>query len=149
VYLLDTNVLSDLNPDKPGPNRDLVNWLRRNGDRCYLSAVTLTEIAYGVAWLRGRGVTARAARPGAWLEQIIQFHEARILPVDIEIALQAGVLMATARSAGIEPDITDAWIAATAKIHALEVLTFNMADFRLMGVACRDPLADPPQDAAD
>jgi predicted nucleic acid-binding protein len=48
-----------------------------------------------------------------------------------------------------EPDITDAWIAATAKIHALEVLTFNMADFRPMAVACRDPLVDPPRDAAD
>jgi predicted nucleic acid-binding protein len=43
VYLLDTNVLSDLNPDKPGPNREVVDWLRRNGDRCYLSVVTLTD----------------------------------------------------------------------------------------------------------
>jgi predicted nucleic acid-binding protein len=127
----------------------MVNWLRRNGDHCYLSTVTLTEIAYGIAWLRGRGATARAARLGDWLEQVIQFHESRILPVDIEIALQAGVLMATARAAGVEPDITDAWIAATAKIHSLEVLTFNMADFRPMAVACRDPLADPPEDAAD
>jgi hypothetical protein len=45
VYLLDPHVLSDLNPDKPGPNQTLVNWLRRNGDSCYLGAVTLTGIA--------------------------------------------------------------------------------------------------------
>jgi predicted nucleic acid-binding protein len=93
VYLLDTNVLSDLNPDRPGPNQNLVDWLRSNGDRCYLGAVTLTETAYGAAWLRARRANARAARLGAWLEQIIQFHAARILPVDNDVALQAGVLM--------------------------------------------------------
>jgi predicted nucleic acid-binding protein len=149
VYLLDTSVLSDLNPDRPGPNRNLVDWLRRNGDRCYLSAVTLTEIAYGAAWLHARSATARAARLGTWLEQIIQFHAARILPVDTEIALQAGVLMATARASGAEPDISDALIAATAKVHGLEVLTFNMADFRPMGIVCRDPVINPPEDAPD
>ncbi len=146
MYLLDTNVLSDLNPDKPGPNKALVDWLRRHGDVCYVSTVTLTEISYGVAWLRHRGATARAARLGVWLGEMIRFHEAHILPVDTDIALQAGVLLATARAAGVEPDTTDAWIAATAKIHGLEVLTFTMADFRPMGVSCRDPVVDPPAD---
>jgi predicted nucleic acid-binding protein len=144
--LLDTNVLSDLNPGKPGPNRRLVDWLRGHGDLCYISAVTLTEVAYGVAWLRNRGATAKASRLGAWLEEVIRFHQARILPVDTDIALQAGALLATARAADIEPDTMDAWIAATATVHGLEVLTLNMADFRLMGVACRDPVADLPPD---
>ncbi|MDR3530565.1 MAG: PIN domain-containing protein [Rhodopila sp.] len=130
MYLPNTNVLSDLNPDRPGPNQHLVDWLRRHGDLCYLSTVTLTEIAYGVAWPRSRGATARTARLGTWLEEIIRYHEARILPVDTDIALQAGVLLANARAAGVEPDTTDGWIGATAKVHGLEVLTFNMADFR-------------------
>jgi predicted nucleic acid-binding protein len=146
MYLLDTNVLSVLNPDKPNPNKRLVDWIRRHGDLCYLSTVTLTEIAYGVAWLRSRGATTRAARLGAWLEEIIRFHETRILPVDTDIALQAGVLLATARAAGVEPDTTDAWIAATATIHNMEVLTFNLTDFHPMAIACRDPVADPPPD---
>jgi toxin FitB len=146
VYLLDTNVLSDLNPEKPGLNQQLLDWLRRHGELCYLSTVTLTEVAYGVAWLRTRGATARAARLGAWLEEIIRYHATRILPVDTDIALLAGVLLATARAAGVEPDTTDAWIAATAKVHDFEVLTFNIKDFRPMGVACRDPIADPPPD---
>jgi predicted nucleic acid-binding protein len=144
VYLLDTNVLSDLNPEKPGPNQQLSHWLRSHGELCYLSTVTLTEVAYGVAWLRTRGAPARAARLGAWLEEIIRFHATRILPVDTDIALLAGVLLATARAAGVEPDTTDAWIAATAKVHDFEVLTVNIKDFRPMGVACRDPIADPP-----
>lgn len=149
MYLLDTNVLSDLNPDKPGPHRDVVEWLGRNSDRFYLSVVTLTEIAYGVAWLRSRGATARAARLGAWLDQIVQFHAARILPIDTDIALQAGILLATARAAGVEPDTTHPWIGATAKVHGLEVLTFNMADFRPMAITCRDPSTDLPPDPPD
>jgi predicted nucleic acid-binding protein len=146
VYLLDTNVLSDLNPDKSAPNRALVDWISRNGDHYYLSAVTLTEFAYGVAHLRHRGATARAARLGNWLEQIVLFHAGRILPIDTDIALLAGALQATARYAGVEPDIADAWIAATAQVHGLEVLTFNIADFRPMAVACRDPGKDLPPD---
>jgi toxin FitB len=146
LYLLDTNVLSDLSPDKTAPNRNLVDWLRRNGDICFLSVVTLTEIAYGVAWLRKRGATARAVRLSTWLEEIVNFHEARIIPIDVDIALQAGVLLATARAAGVEPDTTDAWIGATGKLRDLEVLTFNLSDFRPMGVACRDPIAAPPPD---
>lgn len=80
---------------------------------------------------------------------MVQFHAARILPIDTDIALQAGILLATARAAGVEPDTTDAWIGATAKVHALEVLTFNMADFRPMAIACRDPSTDLPPDPPD
>ena len=146
MYLLDTNVLSDLNPDKPGPNQRVADWLRRNGDKCYLSAVTLTEVAYGIAWLRHKKATARAGRLAQWLDQIMRHHAARILPVDTDIALQAGLLLATARVAGVEPDTTDAWIGATAHVHGLEVLTFNMADFRPMGIACLNPATDLPPD---
>jgi predicted nucleic acid-binding protein len=59
------------------------------------------------------------------------------------------VLTATARGSGAAPDISDDLIAATAKMHGLEVLTFNMADFRPTGIACRDPLTNPPEVASD
>ena len=144
MHLLDTNVLSDLDPEKSGPNQQLFDWLRRHGELCYRSTVTLTETAYDVAWLRTRGATARAARLGAWLEEIIRYHAPRILPVDTDIALLAGVLLVTAQAAGVEPATTDAWIAATAKVQDFEVLTFNIKDFRPTGIACRDPIAAPP-----
>ena len=76
----------------------------------------------------------------------MQHHGARILAVDTVIALQAGVLLAAARAAGVEPDTTDGWIAATAKVHGMEVLTFNTADFQPMGVNCRNPVIDLPPD---
>jgi predicted nucleic acid-binding protein len=48
-----------------------------------------------------------------------------------------------------EPAIGDVSIAAAASVHGLEVLTFTRADFRPMGIACRDPPANPPEDAPD
>ena len=142
--MLGTTVLSDLNPDKPGPDQRVADWPRGNGGTCPLSTVTMTEAAHGVAWPRHKGTTARAARLGRWLDQVIRHHGARIPPVDTGIALQAGLPLATARAAGVEPDTTDAWIGATAKVHGLEVLTFNRADFRPMGIVWRNPMVDLP-----
>jgi predicted nucleic acid-binding protein len=148
LYLLDTCVISELAPGRSQPQRDLADWLGRNGRDCYISAVTLTELAYGVAWLRHRGATAKAARLVAWQEEMVRFHAGRIIPIDIDIAVRAGALLSIARAAGFDPDTEDAWIAATAELHGMEVLTFNEADFRPMRVASRDPLTDLPPDRA-
>lgn len=146
MYLLDTCVLSDLSPDKSAPDAMLAGWLRRNGDDCYVSAVSLTEIAYGVARLRHRGATAKAARLAAWQEEMVLFHADRIVPVDIEIAVRAGILLAVAEAAGFHPGSEDAWIAATAELNGLALLTFNEADFSAMRVPCRNPAKDLPPD---
>ena len=148
MYVLDTCVISELAPDKSQPQHDLADWLRRNGADCYISAVTLTELSYGVAWLRHRGATAKASRLLAWQEETVRFHAGRIIPVDIDIAIRGGALLSIARAAGFDPDTEDAWIAATAELHGMQVLTFNEADFRPMGVAFRNPLINLPPDRA-
>jgi len=79
---------------------------------------------------------------------MVRFHAGRIIPIDIDIAVRAGALLSIARAAGFDPDTEDALIAATAKVHGMEVLTFNEADFRPMRVASRDPLTDLPPDRA-
>ena len=148
MYVLDTCVISDLSPERSQARQELAAWLRRNGSDCYISAVTMTELAYGIAWLRHRGAIARAARLAAWQEEMVRFHEGRIIPVDTDIAVRAGALMAIARAAGFDPDSEDAWIAATAELHGMEVLTFNEADFRPMRVGYRNPLKDLPPERA-
>ncbi|HEY2617313.1 MAG TPA: PIN domain-containing protein [Acetobacteraceae bacterium] len=144
MYILDTNIVSELSPEKTAPNADLVAWLRRNGGQCYLSTVTLTEISYGIIRLRQRGATAKARRLAAWLDEVVSLHGEHILPVDIDAALRAGALLAMARAAGAEPDIEDAWIAASAELHGMTVLTFNDAYFRPMGVTVSNPRAGLP-----
>jgi toxin FitB len=148
VYVLDTNIVSELSPEKSAPSAELVSWLRRNGEQCYLSAVTLTEIAYGVARLRQRGAVAKARRLGAWLDEMVGFHGEHIIDIDTEVALRAGVLLAVARAAGVEPDIEDAWIGASAQQRRMTVLTFNDADFRPMGVSVLNPRVALPPDAS-
>ena len=146
MYVLDTCVISDLAPGKTRSQCDVGDWLKRNGQDCYISAVSLTEISYGIAWLRHRGATARATRLSLWQEEMLRFHAGRIISVDIKIAIRAGALLSIARAAGFEPDTEDAWIAATAEMHEMQVLTYNEADFRPMGVALRNPLTDLPRD---
>lgn len=146
VYLLDTCVLSDLSPDKSKPDAALAGWLRRNGHDCYISAVSLTEIAYGVTRLRHRGATAKAARLAAWQEEVVLLHADRVLPVDLNVAIRAGVLLAVAQAAGFHPGTEDAWIAAKAELNALALLSFNEADFSAMNVPCRNPAANLPPD---
>jgi predicted nucleic acid-binding protein len=62
-------------------------------------------------------------------QEVVTFHDGRIIPVNLDIAERAGRFLASARAAGFEPDTEDAWIAATADVHGMEVLTFNEADF--------------------
>jgi toxin FitB len=53
-----------------------------------------------------------------------------------------------ARAAGVEPDIEDAWIGASAQQRRMTVLTFNDADFRPMGVSVLNPRVALPPDAS-
>jgi predicted nucleic acid-binding protein len=146
MYVLDTNIVSELSPERIAPNAEIIAWLRRNGEHCYLSAGTLTKIAYGVARLRQRGATAKARRLGAWLDEVVSFHGAHILVVDADSALRAGVLLAVARAAGVEPDVEDSWIVASAELHGMTMLSFNETDFLPMGVAvCNPGVALPPE----
>lgn len=144
MYLLDTCIVSELSPERSSRNAHVADWLQQNGELCYLSVVTLTEITCGIAWLRRRRATAKAARLARWQEELLHFHKRRIITVDAEIAIRAGALLSIARAAGSEPSIEDAWIAATAERHGFELLTFNDADFKAMRVAFRNPRTAPP-----
>lgn len=148
MCLIDTCVLSDLSPERSRQENEIADWLRRNERHCYLSAVTRTELAYGIAWLRNRRATAKAARLEAWYNDMVQLHSSRIIPVDVAIAHRAGALLARSRATGFDPDAEDAWIAATADLRGMTVLTFNEADFRLMGIACINPRTELPPDSA-
>ena len=144
MYLLDTNILSRTAPAKAKSAPDLIAWLRRNGEHCYVSAVTVAEIAYGAAWLAHRRASRKAADLQAWLRGILAFHHDRILPVDEVAALRAGELMARARANGVEIDMEDAMIAAAADLRGMIVLTGNAKHFAPMGVAFIDPFDTLP-----
>ena len=130
MYLVDTNVVSEARRG----SRQAVAWLRSvRPESVYLSALTLGEIMRGVA-LRRKSDPQTATRLTEWLEQLLQDHSDRILPVTDRIALEWG------RIAALRPrgDI-DGLIAATAIVHDLILVTRNVRDFEDIVVSVINP----------
>ena len=126
-FLLDTNVISD--STKPRPSPELASWLARvDEDNVFLSVVTLTELRYGVERM---AAGSRRKRLDAWLQHDLPIRfEGRILPVDAAIADACGRLVARSESIGRPIEVRDAFIAATAEVYGLTLVTRSAADFR-------------------
>jgi toxin FitB len=135
-YLLDTNVLSEVRRPRPEPR--VLAWLdAADEDRLHLSAITIGEIARGVALLEdGR----RKQELAAWLETDLQHRFGpRLLAIDGDTALAWGQLMGEAKQKGRPVAAMDGWIAATALRHELVLVTRNTKDFENLGVRLFDP----------
>jgi toxin FitB len=125
-FLLDTNVISE--PMKARPNAGVLAWLAEvDEDSVFVSVVTITELRYGIERL----VTGRRRdRLDRWLRKDLtsRFGE-RILPIDLEIADACGRLVARSESLGRPIEPRDAFIAATAEVRGLILVTRNASDF--------------------
>jgi predicted nucleic acid-binding protein len=131
VYLLDTNVVSELR--KPRPHGGVLAWLQGVDDKdLFLSAVTVGEIQAGIELTREQD-EAKAAELEAWLEQVAASYA--VLPMDAT-AFRVWARLMHCRSDTL---IEDAMIAATAQVHGLTVVTRNVADFKAFGVPVLDP----------
>ena len=125
-FLLDTNVVSE--STKPRPNPGLVAWLAQvDEDSVFLSVITLTELRYGVERLApGR----KRKQLDRWLqEDLRERFEGRILPIDAQVADACGKLVARAEALGRPIETRDAYIAATAQVYRLTLVTRNVSHF--------------------
>jgi len=133
MYLLDTNVVSELR--RPRPHGAVLEWVRAANDaELHLSAVTLAELQAGIE-LTGVQDRDKAAELQRWLDAVEGQYS--VLPMDGRTFREWARLM-HARSDTL---YEDAMIAATARIHGLTVVTRNVADFRPFDVAVLDPFA--------
>lgn len=131
MYLLDTNIVSELR--KPRPHGAVVAWLQSTTDAdLHLSAVTLGEIQAGIELTRQRDA-AKAAEIEAWADLVAASYN--ILPMDGE------TFRAWARLMHRKSDMLyeDAMIAATAMVHKLTVVTRNITDFADFDVSLLNP----------
>ena len=126
-FLLDTNVVSEW--VKPRPNSGVVTWLANvDEDRVFLSVVTLTELRYGIERL---AAGARRRTLEDWLQRELPVRfEGRILPVDETVADASGRIAARSESVGRPIEAIDAFLAATAEVHNLTLVTRNESDFK-------------------
>jgi hypothetical protein len=140
VYVLDTNVVSELRKAKAGKaDRHVVAWASSvPAGHLYLSAITVLELEMGVLRIERRD-HAQGALMRAWLDgQVMPAFAGRVLAVDAAVALRCARLHVPDRLAE-----RDALIAATALVHGMSVVTRNVSDF----AAAKVPLVDPWQAA--
>jgi predicted nucleic acid-binding protein len=131
VYLLDTNVVSELR--RARPHRAVLAWLRAVDDASlHLSAVTIGELQAGVEMTREQD-GAKAAEIEAWVDQVAASYN--VLPMDARM-FRCWARLMRGRSDQL---IEDAMIAATAVVHNLVVVTRNLRDFARFGVHTLDP----------
>ena len=126
-FLLDTNVVSEWM--KPHPNPGVVTWLADvDEDRVFLSVITLTELRYGIERMApGNG----RKRLGEWLEEELPLRfEGRILAIDGAVADACGKVVARSEALGRRMEAMDAFLAATAEVHRLTLVTRNASDFQ-------------------
>jgi predicted nucleic acid-binding protein len=136
MYLLDTNVISELRKAGDGKaDANVIAWLSGvDAATFYLSAVTVMEIELGIIRIERRD-PAQGARIRVWMNNhILPEFTDRTLSVDTAVALRCAALHV--------PDPCserDAFIAATALVHGMTIVTRNIADFKSTSVPLLNP----------
>ena len=131
MFLLDTNVVSELRRQRP--HGAVLEWVRAADEAdLHLSAVTLGELQAGIELTRAQNPD-KAAELQQWLDAVEGQYS--VLPMDGRTFREWARLM-HARSDTL---YEDAMIAATARVHGLTVVTRNVADFRTFDVPLLNP----------
>jgi predicted nucleic acid-binding protein len=136
-YLLDTNVVSELRKAKP--HGGVVAWLASlREEQIFISAVTIGELQIGVELTR-RQDAAKAQEIESWLSSVENSFS--LIPMDSACFREWSRLIIR------KPDTLrqDAMIAATARVHGLEVATRDESDFKLLGARILNPFKTQPR----
>lgn len=140
MYLLDTNVISELRRSKAQPSAPVRAWAAAtHANTMYLSAITVLELEMGVLQLERKDPRqGQLLRP--WCDAVRAAFHGRILPFTEEAAM----LCARMHVPNPKAD-RDAMIAAIARVHGFTVVTRNTADFSDTGVSLLNPWAHTSQ----
>jgi predicted nucleic acid-binding protein len=131
MYLLDTNVISELR--RARPHGAVLAWLESSADAdLHISAVSLGEIQAGIELTREQDA-AKAREIEQWADLVAASYS--VLPMDADTFRLWARLMHRRSDTLYE----DAMIAATAMRHQLTVVTRNVADFSDFGVELLNP----------
>ena len=131
MYLLDTNIISELR--KPKPHGAVLAWIKKiPSAKLFVSAVSIGEIQAGIELTRDQD-PEKAVELELWLNQIIATNQ--VLPLDAARFKIWAKLMHRQSDTVYE----DAMIAATAIYSKLIVVTRNTKDFKRFKVELFNP----------
>jgi predicted nucleic acid-binding protein len=136
MYLLDTNVVSELRKVRAGKaDPNVARWADSvDASELYLSVISVQELEIGVLLVERRD-PVQGAMLRSWLnDHVLPAFAGRILPVDTAVALRGARLHV--------PDphqVRDGLIAATALVHGMTVVTRNVDDFASAGAKVLNP----------
>ncbi len=136
MYLLDTNVVSELRKAKSGKaDANVVAWAASVPvGGLFISAITVLELEMGVLQVERRDPSQGAVLRSWMTSHVLPAFPGRVLPVDVAVALRCAQLHVPNRCSE-----RDALIAATALVHGMTVVTRNVADFQPSGAAMLNP----------
>lgn len=140
MYLLDTNVISELRKARAGKaDRQVTAWAAAVAViDLFVSVIAIEELEVGVLMAERRD-PPQGALLRAWLDvHVLGAFADRILPIDTPIARRSARLHVP----NPRP-VRDALIAATALVHGMTVVTRNVADFEPTGVQIVNPWNGP------
>jgi predicted nucleic acid-binding protein len=136
MYLLDTNVVSELRKAKSGKaDKNVKAWADSvSVTSLFLSSITILELETGILLIERRD-SIQGALLRTWLDShVLPAFSGRILSVDVVVAQRCAKLHVPDPRAD-----RDSLIAATALVHGMTVVTRNVADFEPTGVEIFNP----------
>lgn len=135
-YLLDTCTISET--AKRIPSEHVLRWLHSvPAEDLYMSSVTVGEIAKGISRLALND--SRRKRLERWFDEIRRQFAQRILPFDAMAAVVWGHMVGEGLRCGRTMSLADSQIAATARVHGMKLVTWNVDDMVGMGVPILNP----------
>jgi toxin FitB len=136
MYLLDTNVLSELRK-RDRANSNVIRFyhqVAQQNSPLYISVITIGELRRGVDLIKHRKDFAQAQMLEAWLQTLLGDYASNILNFGSEEAQVWGRLRVPHPENAI-----DKQIAATALVYDLTLVTRNVQDFVGTGVKLCNP----------
>lgn len=134
MYLLDTNVISELRSGKTLQSQTVRAWAARQAiNELYLSAITVLEMEIGVRLMQRRDALQGAVL-ASWCEQVLLEFQGRVLVFTGLTAKRCAPLHVPDKKS-----FRDSMIAATALEHGFAVVTRNVDDFQMAGLQLVNP----------
>jgi len=135
-WLIDTNVISEW--QRPRPQKTVLDFLLgAPKHKIFTSVICVAEIRKGIEFARSTDLRQRLE---LWLDQDLRpFFSDRILPLSEDVALQAIKLADKVGQTRVSVNMADCWIAATARVFQMEVISRNSKDLEMFEVPTFNP----------